>query len=73
MKKLSVELLHTVKSRIMEMHNWTEKPETQAIVGKIIHDTLYEQLPEPYSFEDIDTYSKKLYQYVCERYPFVAA
>lgn len=73
LKKLSVELLETVKSRIMEMHNWTEKPDTQATVGKIIHDTLYEQLPEPYSFEDVDTYSQKLYNYVYERYPFVAA
>lgn len=73
LKRLSVELLNTIKSRISEMHNWTEKPNTQATVGKIIHDTLYEQLPEPYSFEDVDTYSQKLYNYVYERYPFVAA
>lgn len=73
LKRLSVELLNTIKSRISEMHNWTEKPDTQATVGKIIHDTLYEQLPEPYSFEDVDTYSQKLYNYVYERYPFVAA
>lgn len=73
LKQLSVELLNAIKSRISEMHNWTEKPDTQATVGKIIHDTLYEQLPEPYSFEDVDTYSQKLYNYVYERYPFVAA
>lgn len=73
LKLLSIELLNAIKSRISEMHNWTEKPDTQATVGKIIHDTLYEQLPEPYSFEDVDTYSQKLYNYVYERYPFVAA
>lgn len=73
LKKLSVELLDTIKSRIIEMHNWTEKPDTQAIVGTLIHDTLYEQLPDAYSFDDIDSYSKKLYQYVFERYPIIAA
>lgn len=74
LKKLSVELLDTVKTRIKELHNWREKPDTQAMVGKLIHDTLYEQLPDPsYTLEEVETFSEKLYRYIYDRYPQVAA
>lgn len=73
LKKISVELLETVKQRIAELHNWREKTTTTAMIGKLIHDTLYAELPESYGIEEIEPYSQKLYQYIYERYPFVAA
>ncbi len=73
LKKLSVEILEKVKHRIAEHHNWREKKETKADIGNLIHNTLYEELPESYSIDEVKPYSEKLYQYVYDRYPFVAA
>lgn len=73
LKKVSVDLLVMVKNRIATLHNWREKDTTTAMIGQLIHDTLYERLPESYDFSDIDLYSKKLYEYIFERYPVIAA
>lgn len=73
LKKLSVELLDKVKSRISELHNWREKDETRAQVATLIHETLFQDLPESYAIESIDQYSQKVFNYVYDRYPIVAA
>ncbi|MDE6553048.1 MAG: type I restriction endonuclease subunit R [Muribaculaceae bacterium] len=73
LKKVSVDLLVMVKNRIASLHNWREKATTTAIIGQLIHDTLYQDLPESYDINEIEPYSKKLYEYIYERYPFVAA
>lgn len=73
LKKLSVELLDKVKSRISKLHNWREKDETRAQVAILIHNTLFQDLPESYAIESIDLYSQKVFQYVYDRYPIVAA
>ena len=73
LKKLSVELLDKVKSRIRELHNWREKDETRAQVATLIHETLYQDLPESYAIDSIDQYSQKVFNYVYDRYPIVAA
>lgn len=33
----------------------------------------YQELPESYDISEIEPYSKKLYKFVYDRYPFVAA
>ena len=73
LKKVSVDLLVMVKNRIATLHNWREKETTTAIIGQLIHDTLYQELPESYDISEIEPYSKKLYEYIHERYPIVAA
>lgn len=73
LKKLSVELLDKVKSRISELHNWTEKDETKSSVALLIQTTLYEGLPASYPDESITEYSEKVFNYVFTRYPVVAA
>lgn len=73
LKKVSVDLLVMVKNRIATLHNWREKETTTAIIGQLIHDTLYQELPESYDISEIEPYSKKLYEYIYERYPIVAA
>ena len=73
LKKVSVDLLVMVKNRIATLHNWREKDTTTAIIGQLIHDTLYQELPESYDISEIEPYSKKLYEYIYKRYPFVAA
>ncbi len=73
LKKVSVDLLVMIKNRIASLHNWREKATTTAIIGQLIHDTLYQELPEAYDISEIEPYSKKLYEYIYERYPFVAA
>lgn len=73
LKKLSMELLEKVKSRIKELHNWSEKNETKAQIATLIRDTLWEGLPESYSDESIAEYSDKIYKYVYDRYPIIAA
>ena len=73
LKKLSVELLDKVKARISELHNWREKEDTRAQVATLIHESLFQDLPESYPLDSIEQYSQKVFQYVYERYPVVAA
>lgn len=73
LKKVSIDLLDKVKLRIKELHNWTEKANTQAAIQTLVRNTLWTSLPESYSNDSIDDYSNKLYEYIYERYPFVIA
>lgn len=72
LKNVSVELLDKVKSRIKELYDWTVKPDTQADIQTLVQNTLWLNLPESYSESSILDYSKKLYEYIFEHYPFVA-
>lgn len=73
LKKLSVELLDVVKARISEIHLWREDPNNCAQIKQLVLETLWSNMPETYSEEAITEYTEKVYNYVYERYPVVAA
>ena len=55
-----------------QIDHWTDKQETKAIVDNLIRNTLWQELPNSYDVSDIQTYQKKIYEYVYMRYPEVA-
>lgn len=67
-KKVAVELLHKIKSKIAELDHWTEKQETKAQVDTLIGDILWAGLPDSYPDQVIFTYRQKIYEYVYTRY-----
>lgn len=67
-KKVAIDLLEKIKSRIAELDHWTDKEETRENVGKLIADTLWEKLPECYPNESITLYKQKIYEYISDRY-----
>ena len=71
-KKVSVDLLSKIKSKISELDHWADKPETKAIVDNLIRDTLWSELPECYDEVSISAYRKEIYEYVYLRYSNVA-
>jgi len=71
-KKVAVDLLAKVKSKIAELDHWADKPETKAIVDNLIRDTLWAELPESYDEISITTYRKEIYEYIYLRYKSVA-
>ena len=71
-KKLSVDLLSKVKTKIAELDHWADKMETKAVVSNLIRDTLYWHLPESYDDESISAYREEIYQYFYSHYKFVA-
>ena len=71
-KKVAVDLLAKVKSKIAELDHWTDKTETKAMVSNLIRDTLYWELPESYSQESINSYRQAIYEYVYFQYKTVA-
>lgn len=71
-KKVSVDLLTKIKQQIAKLDHWTDKQETKAIVDNLIRKTLWQELPNSYDVSDIQTYQKKIYEYVYMRYPEVA-
>ena len=71
-KKVAVDLLDKVKSKIAELDHWTDKQETKAEVDNLIRDTLWQELPESYDELSISTYRQKIYEYVYTRYKEVA-
>lgn len=73
LKKLSAELLDIVKTRISEIHLWREDPNNCAQIKQLVLETLWSNMPETYSEEAIIEYTEKVYNYVYERYPVVAA
>lgn len=72
MKKIAVDLLDKIKSKISELDHWTDKQETKAEVDTLIGKILWEELPECYSDRAIFTYRQKIYEYVYMRYKVVA-
>lgn len=75
-KKLKVvasDLLHKIKEKIAQLHNWTDKQETRASIELLIRDVLWYEMPESYTDQQINQYRQKVYEYCYERYPIVAA
>ena len=67
-KKVAVDLLAKVKTKIAQLDHWTDKPETKAIIDTLIRDTLWNELPECYDENSISKYRHEIYQYVYLRY-----
>jgi type I restriction enzyme R subunit len=68
-KALAKTMLAKVKSRIQQLHQWTDKEETRAIIDTMIRDILYMELPASYSDEAIVEYREQIYDYVLKAYP----
>ena len=66
-KKLSVELLQKIKTRIAQMDHWTDKDETRAAVQNLIRDELYIGIPDS-MFDQLDHYREVVYEYVYSHY-----
>lgn len=71
-KKVAVELLEKIKSKIAELDHLADIQETKAEVDILIGKILWEELPESYSDNAIFTYRQKIYEYVYMRYKEVA-
>ena len=71
-KKVAVDLLAKVKTKIAELDHWADKPETKAIVDNLIRDTLWAELPESYDEISITAYRKEIYEYIYLRYKTAA-
>lgn len=67
-KKVAVNLLSKIKSKIAELDHWTDKQETRAAVDNLIRDTLWEELPECYDEASISMYRQQIYEYVYTQY-----
>ena len=67
-KKVAVDLLEKIKSKIAELDHWTDKQETKAEVDTLIGKILWEELPESYPDNAIFSYRQKIYEYVYMRY-----
>ena len=71
-KKVSVDLLAKIKTKIAELDHWTDKQETKAAISNLIRDTLWAELPECYDDMQFSSYHQKVYEYVYMRYKEVA-
>jgi len=71
-KKVAVDLLGKIKTKIAELDHWTDKQETKATIDNLIRDTLWAELPECYDEISISGYRQKVYEYVFTRYKGVA-
>lgn len=71
-KKVAVDLLDKIKTKISELDHWTDKQETKAEVDNLIGKILWEELPESYSDSAIFEYRKLIFEYVFMRYKQVA-
>ena len=71
-KKVAVDLLAKIKTKIAELDHWTDKQETKATIDNLIRDTLWAEMPECYDDISISRYRQKVYEYVFTRYKDVA-
>lgn len=71
-KKVAVDLLDKIKSKIAELDHWTDKQETKAEVDNLIRDTLWMELPECFDEIRISEYRQRIYEYVYMRYKEIA-
>ena len=71
-KKVAVDLLAKIKTKIAELDHWTDKQETKATIDNLIRDTLWAEMPECYDDISISKYRQKVYEYVFTRYKDVA-
>jgi len=74
-KEISTELLATLKTEVLRIHNWRDKEQTRDTVSMVINDFLYEDghgLPESsYTEADVTEKAKAIYQHVYRVYPTV--
>ena len=68
-KKLSQDMLKTVKERIHELDHWRDKEETQSIISVMIRDILWANLPESYDDNSIANYRQNIYEHIYNTYP----
>ena len=68
LKKVAVDLLAKIKDLIETMDHPFDKRETKATIIIAIRDTLWSELPESYSDENINYYKDAVYNYVSQRY-----
>ncbi len=68
-KKLSQDMLKTVKEQIHELDHWRDKEETQSIVSVMIRDILWANLPECYDDNSIANYRQNIYEHIYNTYP----
>ena len=71
-KEVAASLLKKIKAKIAELDHWTDKQETKAAVDNLIRDTLWNELPECYTENQIAEYRQLIYEYVYTRYRAVA-
>lgn len=68
LKQASRSLLQSVQALVAAMPKWTENTSTQAEIKVHILDTLWQALPRPpFSDEEADELSEKVYEYVWHR------
>ena len=72
LKKVAVELLNKIKQQLETMDHPFDKQETKASLIITIRDLLWVELPQSYSDESINYYRDKVYNYVSQRYGYVA-
>lgn len=68
LKKMAVELLEKIKRLLNTMDHPFDKDETRSIIVNTIRDTLWEQLPESYTDENMLYYRSAVYDYVYRQY-----
>lgn len=68
LKKMAVELLEKIKRLLSTMDHPFDKDETRSIIVNTIRDTLWEQLPESYTDENMLYYRGAVYDYVYRQY-----
>ena len=67
-KKVAVDLLTKVKTRISELDHCFDKAETKANVQNLILNILWTNLPDCYEDDSITTYRERIYEYFYMRY-----
>jgi type I restriction enzyme R subunit len=68
LKQASQALLHSLRSQLKPMPNWTQNSATQAEVRMFILDTLWESLPKPpFTDEDAQAMADKVYGFIWQR------
>ena len=72
LKKVAVELLDKIKQLLKTMDHPFDKDETRSIIINTIRDTLWEELPESYTDDNMLFYRTAVYDYVYRQYGGVA-
>jgi len=70
LKAVAVGLLEKIKQELSGMDHPFDKPTTKAAIIVTIRDMLWQQLPESYSEESINTYRDRVYDYVSSHYNY---
>lgn len=67
-KSIAVQLLDRLKSEPLQVEYWSDKSSTAADVRNVINMYLFEQLPEPYTQNDIDEKTITLFNHFKSTY-----